>query len=52
MLTSMLNSSQSIAYQTKMLDVAGGGTTNGNPIVVWEPKGGLNQRWRLLARNI
>ncbi|PMD60463.1 carbohydrate-binding module family 13 protein [Hyaloscypha bicolor E] len=40
---------QSVAYQTKVLDVAGGGTTNGNPIVVWEPNGGLNQRWRLLA---
>lgn len=49
MLTSTLNSFQSVAYQTKMLDVAGGGATNGNPIVVWESNGGLNQRWRLLA---
>ncbi|KAH8748725.1 ricin B lectin domain-containing protein [Hyaloscypha sp. PMI_1271] len=40
---------QSVAYKTKLLDVAGGGITNGNPIVVWEPNGGWNQRWRLLA---
>jgi hypothetical protein len=49
MLTSMLDSFQSVAYKTKVLDVAAGGTINGNAIVVWEPNGGWNQEWWLLA---
>ncbi|KAE9364769.1 carbohydrate-binding module family 13 protein [Stipitochalara longipes BDJ] len=40
---------QSVAYQTKLLDVEAGSTANQTPIVVWEPNGGVNQRWRLLA---
>ncbi|PMD37235.1 carbohydrate-binding module family 13 protein [Hyaloscypha variabilis F] len=39
---------QSVAYQTKLLDVEAGSTANLTPIVVWEPNGGVNQRWRLL----
>ncbi|MEV0407065.1 RICIN domain-containing protein [Actinoallomurus sp. NPDC050550] len=31
---------------TSVLDVAGGGTTNGSHVILYHPNGGYNQQWR------
>jgi len=36
------------AYPNKVLDLAGGSTTNGAPVILWEKDGGPNQEWRLV----
>lgn len=30
-----------------VVDVQGGGTADGTPVIQWDPNGGANQRWRL-----
>jgi len=37
------------AYPSKLLDLAGGNTADGTPILLWEKDGGLNQEWRLVS---